>query len=72
MSHYYATIPTSARRTTPTARGHTTTGLAPIAASYKGAIRVNLEHIDGKDIYTVVRIPWQGVGVHKVIAEGEL
>ena len=72
MSHFYATIPTSARRTTLTARGHKTTGLATIAASYKGAIRVELEHIDGKDIYTVTRVPWQGAGIHKVIAEGEL
>ena len=72
MSHYYATIPQSGRKTTPTARGNKTTGLATIAASYKGAIRVELEHVDGKDIYTVTRVPWHGVGVHKVIAEGEL
>ena len=72
MSHYYATIPTSGRKTTPTARGHKTTGLATIAASYKGAIRVELRHVDGKDLFTVNRIPWQGAGPSEVIAEGEL
>ncbi len=72
MSHYYATIPQSGRKTTPTARGHKTTGLATIAASYKGAISVELRHVNGKDLFTVSRIPWQGVGERQVIAEGEL
>jgi hypothetical protein len=72
MSHYYATIPQSGRKTTPTARGHKTTGLATIAASYKGAIRVELRHVDGKDLFTVNRIPWKGAGPSEVIAEGEL
>ncbi len=72
MSHFYATIPTSARRTTLTARGHKTTGLGTVAASYKGAISVELQHVNGKDVFTVSRIPWQGVGEHQVIAEGEL
>ena len=72
MSHYYGTIPQSGRRTVPTARGHKTTGLATIAASYKGAIKVELEHIDGVDKFTVTRIPWQGVGEREVLAEGQL
>jgi len=72
MSHYYGTIPQSGRKTTPTARGHKTTGLATIAASYKGAIKVELEHIDGVDTFTVTRIPWQGVGEREVLAEGQL
>jgi len=72
MRHYYATIATTGRKTPPTARGHKTTRLATIAASYKGAIRVELRHVDGKDLFTVNRIPWQGVGECQVIAEGEL
>jgi hypothetical protein len=72
MSHYYGTIPQSGRKTTPTARGHKTTGLATIAASYKGAIKVELEHIDGVDTFTVTRIPWKGVGEREVLAEGQL
>ena len=72
MSHFYGTIPTSGRKTTPTARGHKTTGLETIAASYKGAIKVELRHVDGEDKFVVSRVPWMGRGVHKVIAEGEL
>ena len=43
-----------------------------MTASYKGAIRVELRHVDGKDVYRVSREPWLGAGNHKVIAEGEL
>ena len=72
MSHFYSTIPTSGRKTTPTARGHKTTGLATVAASFKGAIKVELRHVDGEDKFVVSRVPWMGAGRHEVIAEGEL
>ena len=72
MSHYYATIPRSARRTVPTARGHKSTGIAAEVASYKGAIIVELHHEDGKDCFTVCRIPWLGIGNYEKLAEGTL
>jgi len=72
MSHFYATIPDSARRTVPTARGHKTTGVKTIAASWNGAIEVELTHVEGKDLFSVRRIPWQGNGKREDIAKGEL
>jgi len=72
MSHYYATIPRSARRTVPTARGHKTTGIAAEVASYKGAIKVAIHHVNGEDCFIVCRIPWLGVGNYEILAEGTL
>jgi len=72
MSHFYATIPESARKHTLTARGHKTTGVRTIAASWNGAIEVELTHVDGKDLFSVRRIPWQGKGRREDLAKGEL
>ncbi len=44
MSHFYAAIPTSARCTMPTARGHKSTGIATYTASWRGRIRTDLWH----------------------------
>ena len=72
MSHFYATIPTSARKTVPTARGHKSTGIGTIGASYSGAIDVYLWHDEesGLDKFRVAMIPWHGAGDHKVLARG--
>ena len=74
MSHFYGTIPESARKTVPSARGHKTTGLATIAASYAGAIRVNLWHDpnNDEDCFEVEMIPWFSRGDRMVIASGVL
>ena len=74
MSHFYGTIPESARKTVPSARGHKTTGLATIAASGHGAIRVNLWHDPNHDVdrYEVQMIPWFSHGDRTVIARGIL
>lgn len=72
MSHFYAMIPVSARKTIATARGHVHTGIETVAASWSGAIRVTLEHRDGKDIYTVTEEPWQGSGISRHLARGVL
>lgn len=70
MSHYYARIPTSARRTTPTARGHKSTGIAAEVLTYDGGVRVSIRHTGGGDIVTVERIahPQSGRGKREVIA----
>ena len=74
MSYFYGTIPVSARKTVPTARGHKKTGLSTIAASYTGAIRVNLWYNSAEDLdcYEVEMIPWESHGDRHVIARGVL
>ena len=74
MSHFYGTIVESARKNAPTARGHKTTGLATIAASWSGAIRVNLWYNpnDDVDCFEVEMIPWHSNGDSHVIARGIL
>jgi hypothetical protein len=56
MSHYYARIPTSARRTIATARGHRSTGIAAEVLTAEGGVRVTIRNIDGRDIVTVERV----------------
>jgi len=72
MSHFYATIPTSARKTVPTARGHKSTGVQTIGASWRGAISVDLWHDadEDKDKFVVTMIPWKGAGDYKTLARG--
>lgn len=73
MSHFYGSIPTSARKTIPTARGHESTGLVTKAASWKGAIRTELFVDDmGRDCYRVEQVSHQGYGHYRMIAEGVL
>ena len=72
MSHFYATIPFSARKTVPTACGNKSTGIATVAASHKGAIRVYLWHDKETDLdyFEVHQVPWQDAGISKKIAFG--
>ena len=72
MSHFYATIPTSARKTTPTACGHKSTGVQTIGASWRGAISVDLwyDADEDKDRFVVTMIPWKGAGDYKTLARG--
>ena len=75
MSHFYAMIPTSARRTVPTARGHKSTGVATVAAGWRGAIRCDVWHDDANDCdrYEVALTPWEGSGGSpRTLASGEL
>ena len=72
MSHFYAKIPTSARKTVPTACGHKSTGIGTIGASYGGAIDVYLWHDEesGLDKFRVAMIPWHGAGDNRVLVHG--
>jgi hypothetical protein len=56
MSHYYARIPYSARRTIATARGHRSTGIAAEVLTAEGGVRVSIDNVDGRDIVTVERV----------------
>lgn len=72
MSHFYAAITKSARKTIATARGHTSTGIETYAASWDGRITVNLRHNaeTGKDEFSVHMEPHSGRGDSAVIATG--
>ncbi len=72
MSHFYAAIPTSARRTMPTARGHASTGISTYAASYAGRVSTYLWHDEetGEDRFEVSMTPHEGSGDLKAIASG--
>ncbi len=72
MSHFYAAIPTSARRTVPTACGHKSTGREVCAASWAGRISVRLTHDDetGEDLFSVWMEPHAGHGDHHLLASG--
>ena len=70
MSHFYGTIQGQAGEASR--RGNENSGLATIAASWKGAVRVSLwvDPDTGLDMYSVNLIPWRNVGVSKCIARG--
>jgi hypothetical protein len=70
MSHFYARIPTSARRTVATARGHKSTGIAAEVLTFDGGVRVSIRHAGGGDLVWVERIPHpqSGRGASEVIA----
>lgn len=72
MSHFYASIPVSARKTEATARGHKATGIVVRAASWAGAIEVRLTHDEetGLDMYQVYHTDHQGAGINRAIASG--
>jgi hypothetical protein len=72
MSHFYGSIPYSARKTIPTARGHKSTGLKTKAASWAGAIQTDVFHDDetGKDMFIVRQVLHHGAGIEKIIFEG--
>jgi len=72
MSHFYATIPTSARLTVPSARGHKSTGIETIGASWHGGILTSLWH-DAQtdlDMFEVRMIQHHGAGDSKILARG--
>ncbi len=71
MSHFYAAIPTSARRTIPTACGHKSTGVTAYAASWRGRISVRLYVNDeGEDMFSVYMEPHNGKGDSERLAVG--
>jgi len=74
MSHFYAEISRSARKTPATARGHIKTGMAANVASWKGCVSVELFHDSTRDLdrYRVTLKPWHGKGSSSVLAEGVL
>ena len=74
MSHYYAAITSSARKTKATARGHKTTGISGWAGSYEGVIAYDIYHCDGKDYVCVEQRthPSEGFATVDVLYNGPL
>ena len=72
MSHFYAQIPTSARKTMPTARGHKTTGVTAEACSWAGKVSIEFHYNinTDKDEFTVYMKPHHGRGDSRVICDG--
>jgi hypothetical protein len=72
MSHFYGTL--QGTRGEATRCGTKNSGLVAYAASWSGAIRVQLIHDDGtgKDSYIVEQVPWRGCGAMAQLASGTL
>lgn len=70
MSHFYGTI--KGTKGEATRCGHVSSGLRTEAASWSGAVRVELSvrgDVDWADVYL---IPWQGQGVRLRLYEGPI
>ena len=50
--------------------GTKSSGLKTIAASWSGAVEVELMHREGVDMFRVALIPWHGAGVNRELATG--
>lgn len=70
MSHFYAMISNSARKTVPTARGHKSTGVDVDACAWGGKVSTIVRHVDGVDKFEVWMLPHQGSGDTFMIASG--
>ena len=68
MAHFYGTLQGGRGRVTKT--GNKTTGLSTVAASWEGAVEVNLSHKDGRDMVEVRFRPWRGAGAEGLIYKG--
>ncbi len=72
MSHFYAQIPTSARKTIASARGHKSTGIGVNAASWAGCVSTRLWHDaeTDSDRFEITMEAWNGVGDRMLVASG--
>lgn len=72
MAHFYGM--TQGFRGAASRLGGKESGLTTTAASWSGAIRVELRHdaATGKDKFVVTQTPWHGCGVSEIIASGTI
>lgn len=68
MAHFYGTV--SGTKGSASRLGSRKGGLVAVAASWSGAVRVELYDLDGVDMARVALVPWQGKGVSRVLWEG--
>lgn len=70
MSHFYGTLKGQAGEATR--RGSKRSGLVTYAASWAGAIRVELSVRDDMDYALVSVVPWRNRGTTKLLYDGPL
>lgn len=71
MAHFYGTLQGS--RGKVSRLGTKNSGLETVAAGWAGAIKTEVFQRDGRDMYRVTLMPWQGSGGRpQMLAEGEL
>ena len=72
MAHFYGR--TKGSRGAASRLGGKKSGLTTTAASWSGAICVELRHdtTTGKDKFVVTQTPWHGCGVNETIASGTI
>lgn len=71
MAHFYGTLQGS--RGLASRLGTKNSGLETVAAGWQGAIKVEVWEDNGRDMYRVTLMPWQGSGGRpQMLAEGEL
>lgn len=70
MSYFYGTLQGS--RGQATRCGTKNSGVTTQAASWNGAVQVDLWYDKEKDVerYRVYQVSWHGKGVHQILAEG--
>lgn len=68
MAHFIGTV--KGGRGEASRLGHKATGLRTVAASWQGAVRVELYTRDGKDFAHVYLMPWQGAGTRRELYDG--
>lgn len=71
MSKFYGMVSGSAK-SNATRQGTAKSGIQTHAASWAGAIRVDLFERDGKECYEVSLVPWHGVGRRVDLCQGVL
>jgi hypothetical protein len=69
MSHFYSVV-RGQGKTEATRRGSEKSGIEATAASYEGAVNVELRVKDGIDWAMVRLIPWHGGGINAVLYDG--
>jgi hypothetical protein len=70
MSHFYAMISESARKTVPTARGFKSTGITTEACAWGGKVVTRFWHSDGVDKFDVWMMPHHGSGDGELLLSG--
>mgnify|MGYP003319583727 CR=1 FL=1 len=72
MSHFYSVI--QGNRGQATRCGTKDSGIRATAASWTGAIRTDLWYDEKDDVnrYTILMIPWHGVGATRIIKSGRV
>ena len=72
MAQFYGELVGS--RGTTTRLGHKGSGLRTTAASWEGAVRVNIRHDPetGHDYASVALVPWEGAGITRTLFEGRI